>query len=115
MIVDCAVYRDVHRTEGPDGLSDALAAARASGGFVWIGLHEPTEKEFALVTEEFALHPLAVEDALKAVYEPAGATVTTGDASAVTVRHDRSTKRHGRVPALNTRRRQPSWRTLAGH
>ncbi|GHE71370.1 magnesium/cobalt transporter CorA [Streptomyces capitiformicae] len=114
MIVDCAVYRDGHRTEGPDDLSDALATARASGGFVWIGLHEPTEKEFALVTEEFALHPLAVEDALKAhqrpklevyedslfmvikpvVYEPAGDTVTTGeimvflgDSFVVTVRH----------------------------
>ncbi|MEE1832762.1 magnesium/cobalt transporter CorA [Streptomyces sp. SP17KL33] len=114
MIVDCAVYRDGHRTEGPDDLSDALAAARASGGFVWIGLHEPSEKEFALVTEEFALHPLAVEDALKAhqrpklevyddslfmvlkpvVYEPSSDTVTTGEvmvflghAFVVTVRH----------------------------
>ncbi|MFF5362375.1 magnesium/cobalt transporter CorA [Streptomyces scabiei] len=114
MIVDCAVYRDGHRTEGPEDLSDALAAARASGGFVWIGLHEPSEKEFALVTEEFALHPLAVEDALKAHqrpklevyddslfmvlkpvgYEPSTDTVSTGevmvflgDAFVVTVRH----------------------------
>ncbi|CBG74298.1 magnesium/cobalt transporter CorA [Streptomyces sp. LBUM 1478] len=114
MIVDCAVYRDGHRAEGPEDLSDALAAARASGGFVWIGLHEPSEKEFALVTEEFALHPLAVEDALKAHqrpklevyddslfmvlkpvgYEPSTDAVTTGevmvflgDAFVVTVRH----------------------------
>jgi magnesium transporter len=114
VIVDCAVYHDGHRTEGPDDLSDALAAARASGDFVWIGLHEPSEKEFALVTEEFALHPLAVEDALKAhqrpklevyddslfmvlkpvVYEPSSDTVTSGEvmvflghAFVVTVRH----------------------------
>ncbi|MEU9272840.1 magnesium/cobalt transporter CorA [Streptomyces sp. NPDC048251] len=70
MIVDCAVYRDGHRTEGPEDFSDALAEARAAGGFVWIGLHEPTEKEFDHVTHEFGLHPLAVEDALKAHQRP---------------------------------------------
>ncbi len=114
MIVDCAVYHDGHRTEGPDDLSDALAEARAAGGFVWIGLHEPSEREFALVTQEFGLHPLAVEDALKAhqrpklevyddslflvlkpvVYEPKSDRVSTGevmlflgDSFVVTVRH----------------------------
>ncbi|MEU6285648.1 magnesium/cobalt transporter CorA [Streptomyces sp. NPDC047028] len=114
MIVDCAIYRDGHRTEGPDDLGDALAQARAAGGFVWIGLHEPSGREFALVTEEFGLHPLAVEDALKAhqrpklevyddslfmvlkpvVYEPEGDTVSAGevmlfvgDSFVVTVRH----------------------------
>ncbi|MFH0181006.1 magnesium/cobalt transporter CorA [Streptomyces cacaoi] len=70
MIVDCAVYRDGHRTEGPEDFSDALAEARAAGGFVWIGLHEPTEKEFDHVTHEFGLHQLAVEDALKAHQRP---------------------------------------------
>ena len=71
MIVDSAIYRDGHRTEGPEDLSDALDAARASGNaFVWIGLYEPTEREFNLVTEEFGLHQLAVEDALKAHQRP---------------------------------------------
>ncbi|MFF8999515.1 magnesium/cobalt transporter CorA [Streptomyces achromogenes] len=71
MIVDCAVYRHGHRSEeGPSDLSDALAGARAAGGFVWIGLHEPSEQEFDLVTQEFGLHPLAVEDALKAHQRP---------------------------------------------
>lgn len=114
VIVDCAIYRDGHRTDGPDDLSDALGAARGAGGFVWIGLHEPTEEEFDLVSQEFALHPLAVEDALKAhqrpklevyddslfavlkpvVYEPDSDAVSTGelmiflgDAFAVVVRH----------------------------
>ncbi|GGU94979.1 magnesium transport protein CorA [Streptomyces filipinensis] len=114
MIVDCAIYRHGHRTEGPEDLSDALSEARAAGGFVWIGLHEPSEREFGLVTQEFGLHPLAVEDALKAhqrpklevyddslfmvlkpvVYEPEGDTVSTGeimvfigDCFVVTVRH----------------------------
>jgi magnesium transporter len=114
VIVDCAIYRDGRRTEGPSDLSDALEDARAGGGFVWIGLHEPSPEEFELVSEEFALHPLAVEDALKAhqrpklevyedslflvlkpvVYEPEGDTVSSGevmiflgDGFVVTVRH----------------------------
>ncbi|MEU1178500.1 magnesium/cobalt transporter CorA [Streptomyces sp. NPDC005820] len=114
MIVDCGIYRDGHRAEGPEDLSDALAEARASGGFVWIGLYEPTEQEFEHVTEEFGLHPLAVEDALNAhqrpklevyhdslfqvfkpvVYEPESDAVSSGeimvflgDAFVVTVRH----------------------------
>ncbi|GHE01984.1 magnesium transport protein CorA [Streptomyces alanosinicus] len=70
VIVDCAVYRHGHRTEGPEDLSDALAEARAAGGFVWIGLYEPSEREFDLVTQEFVLHPLAVEDALNAHQRP---------------------------------------------
>ncbi|AWW42736.1 magnesium and cobalt transport protein CorA [Streptomyces cadmiisoli] len=114
VIVDFAIYREGRRTEGPEDLSDALAEARAAGGFVWIGLYEPSEREFDLVTEEFALHPLAVEDALEAhqrpklevyddslflvlkpvMYEPRSDSVSTGevmvflgDAFVVTVRH----------------------------
>ncbi|MGW1955209.1 magnesium/cobalt transporter CorA [Streptomyces sp. NPDC001920] len=71
MIVDCAIYRDGRRTEGPQDLSDALDQCRVrADAFVWIGLYEPTEKEFDRVTEEFGLHPLAVEDALKAHQRP---------------------------------------------
>ena len=33
---------------------------------MWIGLHEPTPAEFDAVAEEFQLHPLAVEGAVKA-------------------------------------------------
>ncbi|MFF2008758.1 magnesium/cobalt transporter CorA [Streptomyces sp. NPDC058195] len=115
VIVDCAIYRDGRRTDGPADLSDALAEARAAGdAFLWIGLHEPTEKEFSLVSSEFGLHPLAVEDALSAhqrpklevyddslfavikpvVYDHSDDTVSTdelmafvGDSFVVTVRH----------------------------
>lgn len=34
--------------------------------FVWIGLYEPTEDELRLLQLNYGLHPLAVEDALKA-------------------------------------------------
>ncbi|MBW5482959.1 magnesium/cobalt transporter CorA [Streptomyces bambusae] len=70
VMVDCAMYRDGRRTDGPADLSDALAEARADGDtFLWVGLHDPTEKEFGHVSEEFGLHRLAVEDALTAAHQ----------------------------------------------
>ena len=39
-------------------------------GFVWLGLHEPTDQEFAGIAELFDLHPLAVEDAVEAHQRP---------------------------------------------
>ncbi|WP_030770297.1 magnesium and cobalt transport protein CorA [Streptomyces sp. NRRL F-2664] len=71
VIVDCAMYRDGRRSEGPEDFSDALDEARASGdAFVWVGTYEPTEEEFDHVRREFGLHPLAVEDALNAHQRP---------------------------------------------
>ncbi|MFJ8138225.1 magnesium/cobalt transporter CorA [Streptomyces sp. NPDC096013] len=71
MIVDYAIYRDGRRTEGPGDFSDGLDHCRRErDAFVWVGLYEPTEKEFDKVTEEFGLHPLAVEDALTAHQRP---------------------------------------------
>ena len=34
--------------------------------FVWIGLFEPTERELEQLEKNYGLHPLAIEDALKA-------------------------------------------------
>ncbi|MFF9361351.1 magnesium/cobalt transporter CorA [Streptomyces griseoluteus] len=118
MIFDCAIYRDGHRTESSDDPAKALREARASDdAFVWIALHDPTADEFEEVRKVFGLHPLAVEDALKAhqrpklesyddslfvvlkpvCYESARDTVTTsevmlflGDSFVVTVRHGES-------------------------
>ena len=72
MIVDCAVYEDGSRLDG-DGkleLHEAFEAAKAQNTFVWLGLHEPSEEEFAAVAQEFRLHPLAVEDAIHAHQRP---------------------------------------------
>ncbi|HEX6919012.1 MAG TPA: magnesium/cobalt transporter CorA [Actinomycetes bacterium] len=71
MIVDCAVYRrGVRETAGPD-IADALAALRTEGdGFIWLGMHEPTFDELTEVADKFKLHPLAVEDAVKAHQRP---------------------------------------------
>ncbi|MFI8948681.1 magnesium and cobalt transport protein CorA [Streptomyces sp. NPDC053750] len=71
-VVDCAVYRDGMRVETETPLSphQAMRQVRRDGGFVWIGLHEPTEDEFAGIAREFGLHPLAVEDAVQAHQRP---------------------------------------------
>lgn len=71
MIVDSAIYRDGRRENITGDISDALDSARARGDcFIWIGLHEPTQDEFDLVKDELKLHPLAVEDAVKAHQRP---------------------------------------------
>ena len=46
------------------------SGSRRPTPFVWIALDEPSEDEFAAVTEEFELHPLAVEDAVHAHQRP---------------------------------------------
>jgi magnesium transporter len=70
VIVDCAIYVDGVRDGDAHAVDDALADARRRAGFVWIGLHEPTEEEFVNVTRAFDLHPLAVEDAIHAHQRP---------------------------------------------
>ncbi|HEX2314026.1 MAG TPA: magnesium/cobalt transporter CorA [Thermomonospora sp.] len=71
MIVDKAIYRDGRRYDIDGDISDAVDAARGKGQcFVWIGLHEPTAEEFALVSDELNLHHLAVEDAVHAHQRP---------------------------------------------
>lgn len=49
-------------------ISDVLD--RDDGSFVWVGLYEPDEPLLLKMQEEFSLHPLAVEDALKAHQRP---------------------------------------------
>ncbi|WP_119286733.1 magnesium and cobalt transport protein CorA [Streptomyces sp. YIM 130001] len=72
-VVNCVVYRGGKRLPG-DGANSAAEALRqvrrAGDGFVWIGLHEPTEDELAELSVLFGLHPLAVEDAEHAHQRP---------------------------------------------
>jgi magnesium transporter len=41
-----------------------------SGAVAWLDLYEPTEADLQIVTEEFGLHPLAVEDAISPHQRP---------------------------------------------
>ncbi|MDP9417767.1 MAG: magnesium and cobalt transport protein CorA [Actinomycetota bacterium] len=69
-VVGCAVYVNGRRLDARATLPDAVAQARATGGFVWVGLHAPDAAELAAVAQQFALHPLAVEDAVHAHQRP---------------------------------------------
>jgi magnesium transporter len=70
VIVDRAIYRDGRRAAEPVDLARMGEACRDGGGIAWVGLYRPTEEEFALVADQFGLHELAVEDAVKAHQRP---------------------------------------------
>ncbi len=69
VVVDCAVYVEGRR-QAPVSPGDALRTAAAQGGFVWLGLYEPTEDELMAISDRYGLHPLAVEDAVYAHQRP---------------------------------------------
>jgi magnesium transporter len=70
VIVDSAVYEGGRRRDGDVAVHDAMEQCRQPDCFTWIGLYEPTEEEFESIRREFDLHPLAVEDAIKAHQRP---------------------------------------------
>lgn len=69
-VVNCAVYgRDGRvRSIGLDEISDVLAVD--DGSFIWVGTYEPEDAVLEKLQEEFNLHDLAIEDALKAHQRP---------------------------------------------
>jgi magnesium transporter len=70
MIVDCAVYEDGARLDRPRAIAGIRREAAGASAFAWVGLVEPTLEEFDAVRREFALHELAVEDAVSAHQRP---------------------------------------------
>ncbi|WP_447036727.1 magnesium and cobalt transport protein CorA [Streptomyces sp. DSM 118878] len=70
-VVNCVTYREGVRQSPARDLVESVERIRKSDdGFVWLGLHEPTEEEFAGIADLFDLHPLAVEDAVHAHQRP---------------------------------------------
>jgi magnesium transporter len=67
-VVACAAYVQGERVEADP--AEALQVARDQGGFVWLGLYEPSEEELTAIGELYGLHPLAVEDAVYAHQRP---------------------------------------------
>ena len=69
-VVGCAVYVDGKRRTQPVHVDEAIEVAAEVGGFVWLGLHEPSAADFAEIADTYGLHPLAVEDAVNAHQRP---------------------------------------------
>lgn len=68
-VIAATLYRN-GRKVGPVPLDRPVPRADDHSEFVWIGLFEPSETELRGLQENFGLHPLAVEDALKAHQVP---------------------------------------------
>lgn len=68
-VINCAAYRAGRKTQeiSLDAISDVL---KEPGTFVWVGLLEPDPAMLRKIQDEFSLHELAVEDALKAHQRP---------------------------------------------
>lgn len=64
-VVAAKLYRD-GKVDAEFARLDVLPAMLGPDDLLWIGLHEPDERELAVLQARLALHPLAVEDALKA-------------------------------------------------
>jgi magnesium transporter len=124
MIVDYALYQNGIRYNEPSNLGELISKARTEGGFVWLGLAEPTEAEFAKIAEDFQFHPLAMEDAVvahqrpkfeefpdvnlfvlkTAFYEDKGSLISTGEILAFIGSYFIVVVRHGNgAPLANTR------------
>jgi magnesium transporter len=70
-MVDAGLYVGGQRVASPQTVAETAAALRATNGaMAWIGLFRPTDAQFRPVAEEFALHELAVEDAIVAHQRP---------------------------------------------
>lgn len=65
MLIDNGIYVDGQRTSSPESLEETYEQLADRGGLAWIGLYRPTASELSSLSTEFALHPLAVEDAFR--------------------------------------------------
>ncbi len=69
-VVNCVAYSADGRKIGTVEIDDISEILKFPGQFIWIGLHEPSDELLRRIQQEFALHDLAVEDALRAHQRP---------------------------------------------
>jgi magnesium transporter len=64
-VVAAHLYRDGKRLR-PVAIDEKVDCPTDKSEFVWIGICDPTDEEMLTLKEQYALHPLAVEDAVNA-------------------------------------------------
>ncbi|MHB0775727.1 magnesium/cobalt transporter CorA [Halomonas sp. WWR20] len=69
MIVNCVVYQEGRKLRDI-GTSEIGEYVNQPDCFVWVALHDPEPEEFESLQKVFALHELAVEDALHGQQRP---------------------------------------------
>jgi magnesium transporter len=69
-VVNCVAYTADGRRVGSVDVDEVSEVLKLPGQFIWIGLHEPGEELVRRIQQEFGLHDLAVEDALRAHQRP---------------------------------------------
>lgn len=136
MIMDYALYQDGRRNHHDAPISDLIDFARREGGFIWVGVSEPSTEEFEKLAAEFEFHPLAIEDAVMAkqraklemyegmtfavvrttFYEESASQVTTGEILAFIGEHYIVVVRHGEgSPLTGVRNRLEQQPHLLAH
>lgn len=66
----CRVFRGGRPSPAPKDLGAISEILKEEGTLIWFDVVDPTEKDLALLREEFHLHPLSVEDAVVAHERP---------------------------------------------
>jgi magnesium transporter len=70
-VVDSAIYVGGDRVDSPTSLAETYRSLRRhDDAIAWIGLYRPDHHELGSLADEFDLHELAVEDAIKAHQRP---------------------------------------------
>jgi magnesium transporter len=95
MIVDYALYQNGLRYKEASNLGELISKARTEGGFLWLGVAEPSEAEF----------PNVQAMVLKtAFYEEKGSLISTGEIICFIGNYFIVVVRHGSgAPLVNTR------------
>jgi magnesium transporter len=68
--ISCSVYNGSVRQQSLTSLDRISDVLEEPGAFVWLDIVAPKPEDFVLIQTEFAMHPLAIEDAIHSHQRP---------------------------------------------